>query len=259
MDNQISATDRLNIPGNNIPDGKSRPTFLLCLNKFYVEHHKMLFAALGCILGLPAVIGIWGGLIRCREQDLLLFIWLFTGTLICNIIASMMFSEMGRKEGRISLLMTPASAADKFWTRFIFFVPLTLLAAVGGLFLLSLSHTLTMEVVYNIHVIQHFLHVRDFDALLMVGSVWLVVEAFYVLGAAAWPRFSFIKSTVILTVVQMLMSFVLFLIIENITAITITIDESSATVYIFSAVFFAVACGLTTWAYYIFKNSKVAK
>ena len=156
----------------------------------------------------------------------------FTAVAALTIGASLMFANMGRKARRIAYLMLPASNWEKYLSRLLL---LTVGAAVAGslcfiaadalrmLLLSGMAHTLPSAVPYAAHDVWIFL-VQCVQACGRAADEWnaagywkvlflavLVLFHFlaFVLGAAAFRRFAFLKTAgcmVALTLVFVMLS-----------------------------------------------------
>ena len=151
-----------NFTNNTIIEGKSsKITFhrlSLLFKKELLENKKTLITELivawgSCIL-LGSLLGLFG--IGGGYAEVLAFYTLLQ--YIAFIYASLAFSPMKHKKGRISTLMLPASSEEKFFVRWFLAVPILILFLVAGFYLCDifriivawLSESLTNDNYYRI-------------------------------------------------------------------------------------------------------------
>ncbi len=146
----------------------------------------------------------------CAWANLLVVIMV---VLFCfgSISASLVFENMKRKESRISTLMVPATQIEKYAAGVLVYVVGILVLFCCSVFVADMVRLLIMpHLVVNPETVcmepLYKLFSYDFnndDTYLIVGNVtvlcwslrvFLVVESFFVLGSAVWPKNSFIKT-----------------------------------------------------------------
>ncbi|MDE6309410.1 MAG: hypothetical protein K2L81_04370, partial [Muribaculaceae bacterium] len=88
---------------------------LMC-RKSLIENARKLLMTVGIFLGASLVLGMYFGYLGIPMGPVGFMLYAFFAMIICAFIDSKAFAELASKEGRISLLMVPASAADKYWT-----------------------------------------------------------------------------------------------------------------------------------------------
>lgn len=110
---------------------KRRNTFLLAMRHDFIENRKGLLLGLGVVWGIYFLFGALLGYNGRGGGDSELVACLFFAVAFSCIGASLAFSNMKTKEGRISTLMLPATAAEKFLVRWIAFVPVLFLVLVA--------------------------------------------------------------------------------------------------------------------------------
>lgn len=187
--------------------------FAMVCRKMLTEQKKTLLVMTGGYLGLCLVLGIWSGVLGGAPQEGPFVMYMLLAWLACSIGASKMFFDMTTKEGRTSLLMTPASAADKYIPRLIVVLPGIVLLTVIGYFAYAFSDVLALGLRYDIWCDIY----NPFDGwdknsskiLFMTVAMFLLNESFFIYGAIAWPKKSFLKTLCCVAALQIILSFLL--------------------------------------------------
>lgn len=194
-------------------------TFLLNVKHDFIENRKTILLSVGslwgaCILfgGLMGYYGRGGG---AAEAFFFTFM-LVTAGYVC---ASMMFSNMKRKESRIAALMLPASMEEKFITRWIAFVPLLFGVLIAAFYLGDLSRVL-VNYLSNNPVNGRYSHVINLFSVMTANnfmprtwiytiiSFYFFYQSLFIFGAILWPKLSFIKTLGALWVLQTLIGII---------------------------------------------------
>ncbi len=142
--------------------------------------------------------------------DMEISICTFMLGLIVIVSASMMFSDFGNKASRLDALMLPASALEKYLTRWIVFVPLTGLACMIGFEIIDVIRCLLITLKYGpgapVHLIGFHMFSDNLFAEMMPFLVLNLYIAIFALGAIVWPRLSCIKTFGIVSLLQVVYS-----------------------------------------------------
>lgn len=191
------------------------PVELICLRKRQILYSIVMIG----ILTLFAILNSIGGdyldqnWLRRFDYDPVManmvkvyFIFLFVfGTMS----ASLMWSEMKDKQGRIYTLMNPATTFEKFLAKFIVYVIAFLVIYLLGVFIAETVRYLIFSNVYpDAGVTPLYLSFsypkETFDMIWVLSSVdkpvlfflclYLMIQSFFVLGSSIWPNRSFIKT-----------------------------------------------------------------
>ncbi len=187
--------------------------FSLCFRKFLVEHRKTLLAVMGGYLGFWLITGIWTGMMGFIPGETGCVLYILLAFLICAVVASVSFNELASKEKRISLLMTPGTAPDKYLTRVLVAVPGMIILAIIGYYVFYftqiLAYGITTDIWLPVNTFTIELHTGRGDIIVLctIIAMFIFNEALYTFGAIAWPRKSFLKTTGIFIVLQMVLSF----------------------------------------------------
>lgn len=176
--------------------------FILLCKKYLAENNRMLIYGIGAFLAFWIIIGGWCGWLNTGGGGGTTFFYSFICMLLWMVISSMMFKDMNGKEKRISTLMTPASAAEKFWLRFIVTVPLYLVVVVIGYCMMELSrmlfnvidHGFANPFYWPFNTVFTADHEMTLAILLLIAVVMFDV-VMYMVGAICWPKYSFLKTT----------------------------------------------------------------
>lgn len=190
---------------------RNKSSLTLIMYKILSEHKKGFSIIASGYLVFLFLIGIWegylGGMPTGTSGG---FYILFSGFPLA-LGASLLFSDMSRKEGRISLLMIPATAFEKFLPRFILAFPVVLTIVILGFFTLSYGQILG----FGYHTGLWTSPVNPFGPLnqpiniastFFLLSIFLFNEALYMFGSIAWPKYSFIKTFGIMVAGMILIS-----------------------------------------------------
>lgn len=215
-----------NFTNNTIIEGKSsKITFhrlSLLFKKELLENKKTLITELivawgSCIL-LGSLLGLFG--IGGGYAEVLAFYTLLQ--YIAFIYASLAFSPMKHKKGRISTLMLPASSEEKFFVRWFLAVPILILFLVAGFYLGDifriivawLSESRTNDNYYRIlNIADIFSYKHTFLTFLVISS-YFFTQAIYFFGAILWPKLSFIKTFAAIYCVEMILGIALLLVFK---------------------------------------------
>lgn len=245
-------------------NNKNANRFLMFARKNIIEHKKTLIYVIGGYLGLTFVLGLWYGWICGTPGEILSSFYMVLSMLVCSVAASKMMFDLTSKQGRTSLLMTPASASDKFLVRLIGVLPGMLLLVVAGYFTCAygciLGHGFTYDVWPEIYI-PSFLYGNgtELPYACTALSFMLLGESMFIFGAVAWPRLSFLKTMGIIIVLQIALSMIavtvsLSNILEN---IQIEIYDENAFLWSVATVTTLIAVAITYFSYLKFKRTTV--
>lgn len=205
---------------------KTTSRFLLTMKKYIMENRRSQLLGVGAFLGFCILIGVWCGFMDIDMYYGFTVFYYFFAMLFCMVCTSLMFSDMGTKEGKIRLLMTPASAADVFFTRLLFAIPVVLVIVYIGYLLMGYSNILVYYCRNDVWVtLPNLVGIPDSERVwytqAMFGDVFLFNEALFVLGAVLWPRMSFIKTAGLYAVLNIVLS-MLLLLMKDVIGLIIT-------------------------------------
>lgn len=229
----------------------------LAARKFFIEQKRTLLIFIGGYLGMCLVLGLWGGLMGATPgEEAVASIYVLFAGLVCAIVASKTFFDMTNKEGRISLLMSPATALDKYIPRLITVVPGMVILTVIGYFVTSYATML-----YDWFITDQWLPLRNVfkgDSALLIYtfiSLFLFNEAMFVFGSIAWPKKSFLKTVGIFIALQTILTTCSVIYVKSGTYITISNEKAFA--WTLSSLILAAALGLFYGAYRKLQKSTV--
>lgn len=194
--------------------------FFLTVRKEAIDNRKHLLLRLVTLWGVFITMGgIWG----YNHVDTVMphfGILDFVALLFGAVVGAQTFSNMQTKTGRISALMLPASAADKFLVRWLAVVPLAFIALIAAFYLSELARILVALIHEGTIDADYARPVNLYSMLTLYGepggwkfgfvclASYFMGQAFYILGSALWPRHSFAKTFVVLWALQMLLGMV---------------------------------------------------
>lgn len=136
------------------------------------------------------------------------------------LFASTMGNDISTKDRRINTLMLPASMLEKYlaqWIKFVIVCPLVfyvgwLLMNVLGNCIIGLIFGATKVPVMDISNVAETARM-DFEDMMHLLLLYLCVQSFFILGAAFWPRFSCIKTAIMMWVISMVEAFLVWLVV----------------------------------------------
>lgn len=120
-----------------------------------------------------------------------------------TIAGSMIFGNMSGKASRLSVLMVPATALEKFLVRLILFLPVFVIMYLGAFYLADLLRYLMMKCLFvdrpDCHPILFKLSFllednSDVQMMKMYISCMIVSWSFFALGSALWERQAYLKT-----------------------------------------------------------------
>lgn len=193
------------------------------------ENRRFLLLCAGTMLGASLIISLFSLLVFNYSADYYytkhmdpaieyMVIWYAIALFVFGCVgASMMFSDLRTRQGRIHLLMMPANSSEKFISRGIIFVILlpiifylcmcvgeSLRCLIESVIIGDNKNTAPVTPLYAIfwhrEIMAYYIsetHPVLFTAMWVVG--YFLVQSFFVLGSVIWPKASFLKSTVVFT------------------------------------------------------------
>lgn len=234
---------------------------MLVTKKLLTEHRKTYLYLIAGYLGFCLLVGIWVGYIGGAPGSTCLFIYSFFAGLVSTIIASMTFFELRNKEGRISCLMTPASAADKFIPRLLGVGPGMIILLTAGYFVLSFGIILSNGLLYWYPAATMIPGIREIgkETILFVTGSYCVNVSFFILGSVLWPKKSFFKTLLALIILQMALSTILFGIFKMINPMMYDVEITDTDSFMWGSFAFSLllSAALLYTAYLRFKRFTV--
>lgn len=264
----------------------SLPRFMNLCRKEMVENWKSNVLRIVLLYGVMTLVMIWNGYFEYNRFNvdsktdpmevflLITFMWSLWG--FGCLSASFTMGKMKSKTSRLSVLMTPATPFEKFFSSWLVFT-------IGYLVVFLITYKMadyTRVVVYSFAYpemksivpvdLGHLVGKGDYYTLCRtdLGFLTLIAGYFFfqscfVLGSAVWPKNSFLKTFAagtIITIVYLLVAKILghFLFLNNIASSLISnspSEEAFLTLLFFVCVFMA----LLNWvlAYLRFKESEI--
>lgn len=169
-----------------------------CGLKLFLQNRKGNITSLIAYFGFWLVVGIFTGYNEVdRPTADFLFYWI-AASFCCGVMASYTFKDMITKEGRINLLLQPATTFEKFIPRLIFAFILPIIIVISGYLILESARILTIAAVYgewsgyNISFNSFFSE----SPMSICGCItWYILgQSYYFMGSILWPKLSYIKS-----------------------------------------------------------------
>ncbi|MCM1348132.1 MAG: hypothetical protein NC338_01855 [Firmicutes bacterium] len=147
---------------------------------------------------------------------------IFGSYLFISISASLTFSDMSSKQGRLGVITFPSRNIEKFITRCIVYI-------IGGtlLYIGSCLVAETVRVAFLKAIVQEpsMVHFLNFNIMFtdMLGNngttaviyFLLLSQALFLLGGTVWPKFAFVKTFIFLSVLVIAYAFIFYLTTES--------------------------------------------
>lgn len=184
--------------------------------------------------------------------------------LACSIVASGMFSETVNKEGKIAVLMLPASASSKFLPRLIAVVPAMMLLTVVGYLVFGYSDILLYGLLNDSWVNLYFpadgWNKYSTQTLFLILSWFLLSESIFIFGSVAWPKRSFLKTVCLLAVLMFIFGFISwgFATLMKDSQYSVHVEDEDSFAWSTIGIIFALAAGVTYGAYCLFKRKTLS-
>lgn len=233
---------------------KSGSRFGLVFKKMWIEQRRTLMMMILGYIGAWVALGLWIGYLGGRPNDFAFAIYCLTSLLCCSIVASKMFFDMTRKEGRIALLMTPATPADKFWVRMIAVVPGMIALAIAGYYAFALSMKLSFGLtvhfwpdIYN--PLRMFTGDHNALGYTTLIAYFMFNEALFIFGSIAWPRKSFLKTIGVYVAINLLLSTIMIWINSMNLHWSVEVHDLDALLWIFTGIVLTIDTILIWGAY----------
>ena len=205
----------------------SLPRFMNLCRKEMVENWRSNVLRMVLMYGVMAVVLVWNGYFEYRgtyshERDpmwiflLIAFIWGLWG--FGCLSASFTMEKMKSKTSRTSMLMVPATPFEKFFSRWlvstvvllvVFFITFEL-ADYTRVLVYSLIYPDVKEVILPVNLgdlvgsgKRWYLFHKTYE-LTLVLSIYCFVQSLFVLGSSVWPKNSFLKTFVSVTIIVLI-------------------------------------------------------
>ena len=198
----------------------SMPRFVNLCCKDMVENWRSNVLRIALMYGVMVVVLLWGGYLEYRYKDtlvddnnlwrlsLVLFMWCLWG--FGCLSASFTMEKMKTKTSRLSVLMTPATPFEKYFSRWLIFTFVFLVVFLIAFRLADYTRVLVYTLTYpNLEEIaalslSHFVGdntgyytlCRTANEFVTVIALYFFTQSCFVLGSSIWPRSAFLKTFV---------------------------------------------------------------
>ncbi|NDV83755.1 hypothetical protein [Bacteroides sp. 51] len=191
--------------------------FMDLCRKDMVESWKTNLLRVGMMFGVMVVIFVWSGYYHYKSQysydeqvEVSLYTFLWMGLICGCLAASFTMERMKSKTSRLSVLMTPATSFEKFFSRWLIS---TLVYVVVFIIAFKLADY-TRVLLYSLSYPEKNVVAADFGYLFATDGEYALfphttcrakglfivgyffVQSCFVLGSSIWPKNSFIKTFV---------------------------------------------------------------
>ena len=192
-------------------------------------YFKLAATVIGCFIALAILISIFAmndinsfiklnessmvnldfeGLIKSRRYSYscsLLVMCFFIVSIAMTIFGSLTFSSLSSKKQRISTFMLPASLSEKYFLRMlVYFIGGLLTLFIGCLFACIIAQ-LTFAGSAFIDILKDWHRIWDGESfyITILGSIAIILgNAVYTFGSSLWPKLSWIKTWLVVMVIQ---------------------------------------------------------
>ena len=198
------------------------------------------------------LMGCWMGFFR-MNLDAEIIPYFLTAILALTFAASITFSDLKTKQGRIAFLMQPASVCAKTLPRMIGMTAGALIAGVAGFYFMDVVRWLFEGITYSEWdgVRNPFSLIPDHEfgeAAYIFFAMYLFNISVYTLGSALAPKLSFLKTTCVMFAIQFVFVFGLSMWIKTNTIIHWDI-QGNWLPYTIIGIFYAISIVLFYCAY----------
>lgn len=214
--------------GTKTFSGRRFMTLLKSDFKINGSHYlKLAFAAVGCFVAISVLLSIGAlsdinNLIINNPQLLdssiteqlidgkrtsfgitIIVCCLIIGNILFTVFGSLTFSNLANKRERITAFMVPSSLCEKFALRALVYFGFGLITIIVGMLIAALIAQLSFGAYSNLTWIQTFFDEGySWQVVWILTLVTLIGNAIYTLGSSLWPRLSWIKTWIVLNIVQ---------------------------------------------------------
>lgn len=213
----------------------SLPRFMNLCRKDMVENWRSNVLRMVLMYGVMAVVMVWNGYFQYRYHNtayfirhanantdpvwefiLMAFLW-FLFVFGC-LSASLVMEKMKNKISRLSALMTPSTPFEKFFSRWLVSTIVFLVFFLIAFKLADYTRVLVYSLIYpdvkgailpvNLGDLvgsgkRWFLFTETYQ-LILVLSIYCFVQSLFVLGSSVWPKNSFLKTFVTVTIIVLI-------------------------------------------------------
>lgn len=241
----------------------SNSTFALMMRKHLVDNKKTFIYAPLATLAVTFLIGMWVGYIDKGGGSGLFAGYLFTYIFLTPIIASFSFSDMKKKEGRINLLMTPATTLEKILPRIIYVFGGWAILGIIGYYSLECGRMLS-ELIFRGEPssIYHPISLINTEpaagwAIAFMIGVWFVTMSYFFMGAILWPRYSYLISVGVIWVIQLVGTLIIMALPSPDLTFTIAPLKATQILETFIVMLYVIGIIMLWMSYLRLKHSKV--
>lgn len=184
-----------------------------------------------------------------------------------TIFGSLTFSNFSSKRKRISSLMIPASRTEKFFHRVLIYFIGGIILLIIGLFLgLGICQITFGGGAAPLNSIFEIFD-KEYSGSFSIAAILFVLlgNSIYALGSSLWPKLSWIKTWVVLMVIQWIFTATLMILAsaninwEAFFNLFFTIDKDNVWILIWSGIAILAILNLVCWGYawLRFKNTQI--
>jgi len=226
--------------------------FMAMFRKMLVENRRRILILGGGYFALCMLMGCWMGFFR-MNLDAEIILYFLTAIFALTLAASITFSDLKTKQGRIAFLMQPASVCAKTLPRMIGMTAGALIAGVAGFYFMDVVRWLFEGITYSewdgVRNPFSLIPGHEFgEAAYIFFAMYLFNISVYTLGSALAPKLSFLKTTCVMFAIQFVFVFGLSMWIKTNTIIHWDI-QGNWLQYTIIGIFYAISIVLFYCAY----------
>lgn len=257
--------------------------FMDYCRKDMVESWRTNLLRVAMMFGVMVVIFVWTGYFQYQykyELDPLvrisLYVFLWMGLVCGCLAASFTMEKMKSKTGRLSILMTPATSFEKFFSRWLISTIVYLVVFLVAFKLADYTRVLIYSLAYPDKTVAvsefKYLFATDGDYALaryiditkkgLVLAGYFFIQSCFVLGSSIWPKNSFIKTFVagfcVIVIYGLIFGGIGKLLFDNVSG-SAPENDPSEDIMKGGAYVIAIFFTLLNWvlAYYRFKEAEI--
>lgn len=238
--------------------------YAMIYNKLWIENQKSLSIILGGYFGACIIFGILFGISGSIPNVTNFGVYIFLSGLAISLATARLFTEFTSKEGKISMLMLPASASSKFLTRFIALIVCSAIFCVAGYFVFQLSDMISFQMRFDgwpafYNPFEDWTYYKT-QALFLLIALFMFTESIFIYGAVVYPKKSFLKTIGVLALIGICLVLLITWTIKAFVSNEIYLEVTDENAFTWSviAITALISIAITWGAYYKFKHKYIA-
>lgn len=261
----------------------SMPRFVNLCRKEMVESWRKNLLRFVMLYGIMAIALVWIGHFKYRDWpyikdyyvntdpvwEFALPVFIVTLLITGMLGASFVMERMKSKTNRISVLMTPGTMFEKYFSRWLIFTFGFLVAFVIAFKLADWTRVVIYMARYPeineiapmpLSFFRHWGLFKNNNEIIVAVSMYFFAQSLFVLGSSIWPKNAFVKTfsaIVVVVIVYVMVGAALTKMLFTGYGFRSPIISESHLRLIVGTVFFTLACFNWALAYFRFKESEI--